>query len=431
MNNETTFRRPAFVPILILLGVFGLLLFFLLINALSSAPRINVQNAHELREVLQLKSGEKGYPPRQLALSADGKQLLVTSGYRNELWQLDKQTVQVINVKQSGGYTPIVLFQGNKPITAYMDWHYNLSFQDMGSDTPLQRFDGLNGGADWDMSPDGEWLISTRDQIILNVTDIETGEERLTLHVPDGYHFRRTNATFSADGKLLATSLIRGEALLFDLFLWDAKTGTLIKKLGQFSDGEGSVSGMAFSHDGQRLAVGGSIHLNDRLISYFQLWDIASAKVVAAWTGSDTSVTVTQIAFSPDDRHLTAEGSEQIWLWSVDEFIRSGTPLIYRKGNGGTLRESTSAFSPDGSLMASGSAIYDVNSGELLAKLKGHKGPISDLAFSKDGRLIVTSSSDGTVRFWSVGGYNPYPAPIGTPPVNNLPTPVITPTIPG
>ena len=47
--------------------------------------------------------------------------------------------------------------------------------------------------------------------------------------------------------------------------------------------------------------------------------------------------------------------------------------------------------------------VWAVASGRPLATLTGHTGPISDLAFSHDGGLLVSASGDGTARLWDVG----------------------------
>jgi WD40 repeat protein len=46
--------------------------------------------------------------------------------------------------------------------------------------------------------------------------------------------------------------------------------------------------------------------------------------------------------------------------------------------------------------------IWDADTGNQVFVLTGHRGPISDIAFSADGRRIVTASDDGTARIWAV-----------------------------
>lgn len=65
------------------------------------------------------------------------------------------------------------------------------------------------------------------------------------------------------------------------------------------------------------------------------------------------------------------------------------------------------AFSPDSSVLASGSAdhgikIWDPYQRRVLSENRAHEGTVHDLAFSPDGTQLVSASADGCVRLWNV-----------------------------
>lgn len=83
----------------------------------------------------------------------------------------------------------------------------------------------------------------------------------------------------------------------------------------------------------------------------------------------------------PSDVALTLRGHEQT-VWAV-------------------------AFSPDGKTLVTGSGdgtakFWNVSSGELTGTLTGHAGTVGALAFSSDGELLATGSRDFTVKLWNV-----------------------------
>ena len=46
--------------------------------------------------------------------------------------------------------------------------------------------------------------------------------------------------------------------------------------------------------------------------------------------------------------------------------------------------------------------IWDARTGELLETLRGHTGLVWDVAFTPDGRGLVSCSEDKTLKYWDV-----------------------------
>lgn len=109
---------------------------------------------------------------------------------------------------------------------------------------------------------------------------------------------------------------------------------------------------------------------------------------------------VLSVVFSPDGS-LVASGSvdDTMRLWRTKE----GTLLRTMQGHPFPIL--SLAFSPNGALLASGSydglvRIWRVSDGMLLQTLEGHAGRILNLEFSPNGRTLVSCSDDFTVRLW-------------------------------
>ena len=134
--------------------------------------------------------------------------------------------------------------------------------------------------------------------------------------------------------------------------------------------------------------------------------------------------TIEDIQFSPDNKLLAVAGSIGVWIYDVDTDEEIGIPLLTGapltehifKGlhtfeelallTGHTASVTSVAFSPDGSLLASGSLdttirLWNVSNFMLNRTITGHTGAVNDVAFSPDGLTLVSASLDKTVGIWS------------------------------
>ena len=64
-------------------------------------------------------------------------------------------------------------------------------------------------------------------------------------------------------------------------------------------------------------------------------------------------------------------------------------------------------FAPDGQTLASGSddksvRLWAVSSGECLAVLDGHLGPVFAVSFARNGKYLVAAGAAGRLQFWDV-----------------------------
>lgn len=145
----------------------------------------------------------------------------------------------------------------------------------------------------------------------------------------------------------------------------------------------------------------------DSCPSWLRHWEWGRLKYVcnrALVTFRGHSRQLEAVAFSPDGT-IVASGSWQgiIKVWAAG----TGKELFTLEGHKDDTVVCRLAFSPDGALLASAGddgtvRLWDVKGAREVAKLEGHTGEVWAVAFSPDGRTVVSGGKDSTVRQWSV-----------------------------
>jgi WD40 repeat protein len=116
-------------------------------------------------------------------------------------------------------------------------------------------------------------------------------------------------------------------------------------------------------------------------------------------------------AFSPTDDLIAAGGGDRkVYVWNV-----SDGRLLHTLPHDGQVYDLD--ISPDGKILATalcalsnsnldcirGEAwLWSLPDGELIRKLQVHSDYVESIAFSPDGSLLTTGSSDRTVKFWQM-----------------------------
>jgi WD40 repeat protein/tRNA A-37 threonylcarbamoyl transferase component Bud32 len=166
-------------------------------------------------------------------------------------------------------------------------------------------------------------------------------------------------------------------------------------------DNEG-VYDVTFAPDGRRFISAGA---NGTI----KLWAAADGSEQMTLEGHEAPVL--SATFSPDGKRIASISSDsKIIVWDA----QSGTELVTLTGGVAMpmllpppWMWGPIAFSPDGKKIVSGSPdnsikVWDVDSGTCQMTFNGHEKWITDLTFTPDGRYIISSSGDWTLRVWDV-----------------------------
>src|SRR5262245_6392713 len=227
-------------------------------------------------------------------------------------------------------------------------------------------------------APGGKVLAAAVSDTV-KLWDAETGQERLTLRAPGTV----TCLAFSPDGRRIATGGFDKKVRL-----WDADTG---QELFTLEGHQVPVTCVAFSPDGDTLASGGGDpNPFGRIKAEARLWDAAAGKHRADLAEK-----------RPDPPQEDAAKGPPAGM-------RRGPPGGDQGAQAGPVR--AVAFTPDGKSLAVASLdgsvrVWDVAAAREQAALPRHERGALAVAFAPDGRTLAVAAGDGTIKLFDADGW--------------------------
>lgn len=324
----------------------------LLLASCSKAPE-QAATGPKLNAVLAA-SWPTAAPPRQTAFSRDGKLVAMSDASGLITIRNTQGWKPVRQVTHPGGATTVVFARGG---SALLSGGYDgaIRIWDLRTGKQTSVIGGAHGTI-WtlDLAPDGSRVAAAGEDGVIRIWDLASPVKPLELR---GHSRNVWEVRFSPDGQRLASGSFDNSVRL-----WDAATGRQLTLLSGHSQ---AVVGLDYSPTGALLTTGADD-------STMKLWRSADG---APLRTTDNGLHVDKVAFSPDGQWIASGG--------------------HARGPAGTLWHQLTG----GGGVGPSVRLWRVKDGALVATLP-HPDDVIYVAFSKDGRWLVTSGEDNRFRLW-------------------------------
>ena len=230
----------------------------------------------------------------------------------------------------------------------------------------------------------GHWRGADHPGLALAVHDVVGSSPPVPLVGHKGMYV--TSASFHPDGRRVATAAFPDRFVR----IWDAESGAQLHTIDLAAGGTATL----FTKDGRLLITAGA----DRLL---RLWDTETWEEKGSLKGCCD--VVMRLRLHPDGRRVVScSGEKAVRMWDLVErkelfhFSHAQKVMCAVVSGDGKTGASCDIFG--------GIRLWDPETGAERRVLTGHKGGtmVLTVAFLQDGRWLISTGQDGTVRIWDV-----------------------------
>jgi WD40 repeat protein len=233
------------------------------------------------------------------------------------------------------------------------------------------------------VSVDGTSIAVVRDKSVIEILDGLSGEEKARLF---GHSADIVSVSFSPDGKSLLSA--GGDGL--KVWKADAAEQTLAARAH-----DRDILDLSYSRDGRLIVTAG---FDETL----KVWDSESLQEKRTLRGHTSKVVRCCLA-PKGDRIISAAFDDTVRVWDM----AAGEEIYHLN-----LSQARIKIGPDGDFFVTrdrdrGLTSWDTKTGREIISFSRDEGLSPGFDLSADGRLVVASCNDGTLRLWDTGSGKP------------------------